>query len=76
MTQTAITFDYAAPSAEEFSQKIDGVKLFSIFSDISKDIDLRYTNGQIIASLPRSRESLEGTIQMIMRSKEAVRNAD
>ena len=62
--------------SKEFSQKIDGVKLFSIFSEISKDIDLRYTNGQIIASLPRSRESLEGTIQMIMRSKEAVRNAD
>jgi transcription-repair coupling factor (superfamily II helicase) len=59
-----------------FSQKIDGVKLFSIFSEISKDIDLRYTNNQIIASLPRSRESLEVTIQMILRSKEAVRNAD
>ena len=57
-----------------FSQKIDGVKLFQIFSDISKDIELRYTNSQIIASLPKSRDSLALTIEMILRSKEAVRN--
>jgi transcription-repair coupling factor (superfamily II helicase) len=56
-----------------FSQKIDGVKLFQIFSEISKDIELRYTNSQIIATLPKSRDSLKLTIDMIMRSKEAVR---
>ena len=62
--------------SEQFSQSVDGVKLFKLFSDISKDIDLRYTNNRIIASLPQSRESLKTVLRMITESKEAIRHAD
>ena len=62
--------------SEQFSQSVDGVKLFKLFSDISKDIDLRYTNNRIIATLPKSNDSLKTVIRMIIDSKEAVRHAD
>ena len=60
--------------AKDFSQRIDGVKLFKLFSDISKDIDLRYTNNRIIATLPKTKDSLKTVIDMIISSKEAVRS--
>ena len=62
--------------SKEFSQTLDGVKLFKLFSEISKDIELRYTNMCIIASLPKSAQSLKTVIELIIRSKEAVKDAD
>ena len=61
---------------EEFSQSIDGVRLFKLFSDISKDIGLRYANKQIIASVPNSAGALQVVIELIRRAKEAVKDAD
>ncbi len=57
--------------SKEFSQNADGVKLFKIFSDISKDIKLRYTGGQIIASLPADKDQLGMAITVIERAEEA-----
>ena len=62
--------------SEAFSQRVDGVKLFKLFSDLSKDIDLRYTNNRIIASLPVTKGSLKTVIKMMTDAKEAVRHAD
>ena len=59
-----------------FSQKIDGVKLFEIFSDLSKDISLSYKNQSIIATVPIDKDSLEMCSLMITKAKEALRNAD
>lgn len=59
-----------------FSQKIDGVKLFEIFSDLSKDISLSYRNQSIIASVPIGKDSLEMCSQMIIKAKEALRDAN
>ncbi len=60
--------------SKNFSQRLDGVKLFEIFSEISRDIALKYTNQSIIASVPVSRESLSLCAEIIERSKEALRN--
>ena len=57
----------------EFSQKVDGVKLFEIFSKISKDIQLRYRNQCITASVPKIKDSLGIVITIIERAQEAVR---
>ncbi|MDO5122468.1 MAG: helicase-related protein, partial [Erysipelotrichaceae bacterium] len=59
-----------------FSQKIDGVKLFEIFSDLSKDISLSYKNQSIIATVPIGKDTLEMCSLMITKAKEALRNAD
>lgn len=59
---------------KEFSQSVDGIRLFRIFSDISKDIELRYTGQRIIASVPGIANVLEIVIQAITKAKEAVRN--
>ncbi|MBO7703533.1 MAG: transcription-repair coupling factor, partial [Solobacterium sp.] len=61
--------------SKAFSQKVDGVKLFKIFSDISKDIELRYTNGEIIATVPKTKDSLTTVIELMEHAKEAKRNA-
>ncbi len=59
--------------SKEFSGNVDGVKLFRIFSEISKDIRLRYTGGQIIASLPADRDQLGMAITVIERAQEALK---
>ena len=58
-----------------FSQNVDGVKLFQIFSQISKDIDLRYTGGRIIAYLPEGKNALSMAITVMTRAKEAKKHA-
>lgn len=54
-----------------FSSQVDGVKLFEIFSNISKDIRIRYTNNTIIATLPRTKDVLDMSIQVMESAWEA-----
>ena len=58
-----------------FSQRIDGVKLFEIFTRLSKDISLRYTNQCIIAEVPMTKDSLKLCAEAIEHAKEALRDA-
>ena len=60
--------------SKQFSQKLDGVKLFEIFSDISRDIALQYKNQSIIASVPAGKDSLKICAEVMERAKEALRN--
>lgn len=63
--QAEITF------SQLFSQQVDGVKLFSIFNDISKDIRLRYAGNMIIATLPKTKDMLHLAIEVIEKAMEA-----
>ncbi len=65
--QSEITF------SKEFSDHVDGVKLFSICNEISKDVKLRYMNQRIIVTLPKIKEPLNMIIKVIERSKEALK---
>ncbi|MCI5773377.1 MAG: transcription-repair coupling factor [Erysipelotrichaceae bacterium] len=65
--QSEITF------AKEFSDHVDGVKLFSICSNISKDAKLRYVNQRIIITLPKVKDPLSLIIKVIEQSKEALK---
>ena len=65
--QSEITF------SKEFSDHVDGVKLFSICNEISKDVKLRYMNQRIIVTLPKIKDPLNMTIKIIERSKEALK---
>ena len=62
---------YEITFSKEFSDHIDGVKLFEIFSKISKDINLRYKNQKITATIPKVKNGLDLVIDVIKRSKEA-----
>lgn len=66
--QVEITF------SEEFSNQVDGVKMFEILTTISKDITLRYTDKKIIAKLPQLNDGLKMAIEVLVRSKEAKKN--
>ena len=55
--------------AEDFSNQIDGVKLFEIFTKISKDIQLSYKNQKIIARVPKGKDYIKTTIQLIEQAK-------
>ena len=59
--------------AQDFSQEIDGVKLFEMYSKLSKDIELRYKNNCIIALIPKNKDSLRLVIKAIETAKEARR---
>lgn len=52
-----------------FSAKIDGVKLFEMFTAISKDIALRYVQGRIIVQLPKKGNELAMAIEVLDQSK-------
>lgn len=65
--QCEITF------SEEFSQEIDGVKLFEMYASLSKDIGLRYTNQRIVAFVPKKKDDLSLVIQTIETAKQARR---
>ena len=57
-----------------FSDKVDGVKLFELFAKVSKDINLRYKNNKISATLPKIKGYLKVVIEMITESKKAVKH--
>jgi transcription-repair coupling factor (superfamily II helicase) len=40
--------------SKEFSDNVNGIKLFELFTHISKDITIRYTNGKIIVRIPKN----------------------
>ena len=54
---------------KDFSDHVDGVKLFEAFNRISKDIQLRYVQGKIIARIPKKGNELEYAIQILDESK-------
>ena len=62
---------YEITFSKDFSDHVDGVKLFEIFSKLSKDISLRYKNQKITASIPKTKNGLKLVIEVIKRSKEA-----
>ncbi len=59
--------------SEAFSSTLDGVKLFELYSALSKDIALRYRNNRITAYTPLGKGSLNMVLKMIETAKEAVR---
>lgn len=66
--QSRITF------SEDFSSKVDGVRLFQSFTKISRDITIRYTDKRITAVLPRSKDNLNMAAEVISKAKEAVKH--
>ena len=59
---------------EEFSQTVDGVKLFEDLSKLSKDISIKYKNNKITIVIPSNKNMLYLAIQSIDIMKEAVRD--
>lgn len=56
-----------------FSSSVDGVRLFESFTKISRDITIKYTNGTIIAMIPKSKNYVLETAEVIEKAKESVR---
>ena len=57
----------------QYSDSLDGVKLFEIMTSLSRDIIMRYTNGKIRIRIPKNKDWLKKIIEVIERSKEAQR---
>jgi transcription-repair coupling factor (superfamily II helicase) len=57
-----------------YSQKVDGVKLFEILNGISKDLKLSFRNGRIRVEIPRMKNQLEVTLEILQRAKEAYKD--
>lgn len=60
--------------SKEFSSNVDGVRLFELFTKISRDITIRYKEGKITAVLPQSKDALSTVITMIEKAKECLKN--
>lgn len=58
---------------EKYSNQLDGVKLFEITSTISREIVVRYTANKMKFKVPKKKEWLERIIEIIERSKEAIK---
>ncbi len=58
--------------SKEFSSSVNGVKLFELFTHISKDITIKYTDGKIIARIPKSNDQLLVVFEVLSRRGEAV----
>ena len=54
---------------------VDGVKLFGICTTISRDITLKYVNQKIIVLLPNVKDPVSLAIEVMERSKEALKCA-
>ncbi len=57
----------------EYSDTVDGVKLFEMCSKITKDINMRYTNKCIIIRIPKRKDDLEIAIKAVQAAREAKR---
>lgn len=60
--------------SSSFSQQLDGVRLFHLYSHLSKDIQLKYLNYSIIVLISK-KESLKTCIKAIYLAKEAKKDA-
>ena len=52
-----------------WSSQIDGVRLFEQMNKLSRSIALRYREGRVILSIPKSKKQLELSILALMASK-------
>ena len=59
---------------EHFSDNVDGVKLFELFTKINRNIKIRYTNHKIVVSIPKTKNNLDTAIKIIETSKDCVKN--
>ena len=66
---------YEITFTKEFSDMVDGVKLFGICTTISRDITLKYVNQKIIVLLPKVKDPVSLAIEVMERSKEALKCA-
>ncbi|NLC96996.1 MAG: transcription-repair coupling factor [Erysipelotrichaceae bacterium] len=58
--------------SKEFSSKVNGVKLFELFTHISKDITLKYTDNKIIVRIPKNNDTLKTVFEVIEKRGEAL----
>lgn len=59
---------------QNYSNTLDGVKLFEIITSISREIVVRYSQNKMKFRIPKKKEWLEQVIEIIERSKEAVKS--
>ncbi len=59
--------------SKEFSQTLDGLKLFEMFSSISKDIKVLYRNERIITQVPKGNDALSMSINVINSAKKCTK---
>ena len=59
--------------SKEFSSTIDGMKLFEKFSSISKDIRIVYKQNRLIVTIPKSKDSLKVSIEVILTAKDCIK---
>ncbi|MFV0255575.1 MAG: transcription-repair coupling factor [Erysipelotrichaceae bacterium] len=53
--------------SKEYSQNIDGIKLFTTVGEISKDINLKFINERVIINIPNNIDWLEASILVLER---------
>ena len=59
--------------SKEFSQTLDGLKLFEMYSSISKDIKVLYRNERIITQIPKGNDALSMSIEVIQSAKKCTK---
>ncbi|MFV0480227.1 MAG: transcription-repair coupling factor [Anaerorhabdus sp.] len=60
--------------SEEFSNQLDGIKLFEMINQLSKEITLKYQQGEIKLTVPKRKDALEMMIEIIKRKEEVIRS--
>ncbi len=60
--------------SEEFSNIIDGVKLFELLTTLSKDIVIRYMSNKIQITIPKRQDYLQLSIEVLIRSKTCIKS--
>lgn len=59
---------------EEYSSKVDGVKLFEIVGQAAPEAQLKYLHGNIILILNNKKNWLDETLEVLKRTKESERH--
>ena len=59
--------------SKEFSQILDGLKLFEAYTSISKDIKVLYRNERIITQVPKGNDALKMSIEVIQTAKKCTK---
>lgn len=57
---------------KEYSDRLNGIKLFEIFTGISKDITLKYIDNKIIVRIPKINDKFRVIFDVILKSEEAL----
>ena len=59
---------------QQYSDKVDGIKMFELFTNVNRNIKISYKQNKISVEIPKTKNNLDTAIKIIETSKDCVKD--